>query len=131
MPHVEAGRVYASEHGESSNAVSPCESQAVSAPSEDSGHGGERHEGGEQRPEPRLGLPDAEALVVVVQIRLLLNLGRLLIAQLPTDEGLSLEQLVDLVERTVVLFAEEEGKVARGKVVECDCALVSTLYNCV
>ena len=70
MPHIEAAHIYACEQSEPGCSVFLGQPEAVPPPCEEGGHCGERDEGGEECTEAGLGLPDAELIVVVVQIRL-------------------------------------------------------------
>ena len=74
MPHIETAHVDPGEQSEAGTSVFLSEAHAVSPASKDGSDGGECHEGGEEGTEAGLGLPDAELVVVVVQIGLLLYL---------------------------------------------------------
>ena len=74
MPHIEAAHIDAGEESEAGCSVFLGQPEAVSPPGEEGGHCGERDEGGQECTEACLGLPDAELIVVVVQVGLLLYL---------------------------------------------------------
>jgi hypothetical protein len=69
---------------------------ATSAPIKDSADCHDSGNSGDKGPEASLCLPDAEALMIVKQIWLLLYLVRLVVAQQVPQQHLALEEGVDL-----------------------------------
>ena len=74
MPHIETTHIDACEESETSDSVFLCQAHTVSPSSKNGCNSWECNESCEESSESRLGLPDAELIMVVVQIWLLLYL---------------------------------------------------------